>query len=103
VSRPRDGGQAFPHGTITVRYDSYTGNQHPEEHGFYPGMSLRAYVATQAMVALIAKTPLLEQALLSDGKKRGATDEQLKMVREGVVTGALAYAGIMIAELEKGS
>lgn len=47
-----DGGPAFPVGTKTITVDTYTGNESTEEFGYEPGMSLRDWLAGQALAGL---------------------------------------------------
>lgn len=79
MSKPNDGGPAFP----------LTDLRGVTELGYSDGMSLRAYIATQAMAALIISNPQVPH------------DYDSACVRKAFSESALVFADGLIEELNK--
>jgi hypothetical protein len=69
--------------------------------GAFGGISVRDYFAAKAMAALILKSDALEQIVFNDNVVVGASDDELKLQRDAVSSGAYLYADAMLAERDK--
>ncbi len=82
--RINDGGSAFTYSTA----EGYTNE----------GMSLRAYIATKAMAALIAKSPFLDR---EGALGKGQTQDEINTFVAEICHSATRYADALILELSK--
>ena len=83
MTKINTGGPAFAHGN--------------HEQGCDSGMTLRDYFAGQAMAAIIAKAPILQNGVPPISGFKSATNLQKTAIMDAVSVGAYDYSDAMIA------
>lgn len=93
-TREKDGGPAFPHETLERIASGLTSNSYIEARRTHGGMSLRDWLAGQALAAIVRKRMIADADEDRDAEK--ATH-----ISEKAAAGAYLYADAMLAEREK--